>query len=131
MSFTAWDRGRGIRQLRVVQPDGFDQSGNAAFVLGSDNAGVLEQIVNGDFICVRRIVDLTGVNFIRARFRLRAPSVDPPLGLVWRASITIDCIEESVVNLRTTRTRDVLDMAAHISKLTGDHLVGFKLELSQ
>jgi len=131
MSFTAWDRGRGVRQLRVVQPNGFPQSGNAAFVLGSDDPGYYEQIVRGDFVQVYRSVDLTAVNFVRARFRLRGPSADPPAGLIWIASITIDLVDETTITVPTARTRDLVDLVAHVSKLTGDHLVGFKLELSE
>ncbi len=119
-----------MRQLRVVQPDGFDQTGTAAFVLGSDEAGYQERLVRGDFVQVyQQGVDLTNINFVRARFRLRGPAADPPASLVWRASVTIDFVDEAATALLAGRTRDVVDLAAHVSKLSGNHTIGFKLEL--
>lgn len=132
MSFSAWDRGRGDRQLRVVEPIGFEQTGDAAFVLGSDTPGVFERIAINDFVHVLRPVDLSGQSFVRARFRLRgAESFIPgPPDHYFFLSITVDYEDVVTARVPQGRTREVADLAAPVSKLFGTHIVGFKLELT-
>ena len=103
MAFTPFDAALGTRQGRL-EPAGFEPtSGDFAFVLGSDVPGHEHDFEIGDFAEVQQAVDLTSENFIRAR----------------KASMVA----------AAGRTRDRADMAANVSKLSGVHTVGLRLEL--
>lgn len=128
MSLTAWERGRGGRQLRVLDPQDFEQTDDAAFVLGSDVAGWIEELEPGDFVEVARSVDLTGYNFITALVNARAPATAPTSG-TWRASLKINGTVQTTEELRAGRTRRTIEMRAHVSKITGSQTVSFRLEL--
>lgn len=128
MAFTPFDAAMGSRQGRI-RPAGFDPtSGEYAFVLGSDATRHLHDFEIGDHAETQQNVDLTGQNLVRAKIRMRnAPEI--PAGVNWEASITIDGTRQTAMLLRPGRTRDRADMAANVSKLSGVHLVGLRLEL--
>lgn len=128
MAFTPFDAAIGTRQGRL-EPVGFEPtSGDFAFALGSDVPGHLHDFDIGDFSEVRQSVDLTSENFVRARIRLRNADV-VPAGVNWEASITIGGTKKASMLLPLGRERDRADMAANVSKLTGLHTVGLRLEL--
>jgi hypothetical protein len=122
-----FDRSLGIRQGRIT-PDGFEQTDDFAFVLGSDDPGYLGNLDPGDYAEVSQSVDLTGVNFIRARLRLRTPE-GMPSDRDWEASILIGGSKEATMVSPAGETRDRNDMAANVSKLAGFHTVAFRVEL--
>jgi len=128
MAFTPFDTALGTRQGRI-SPVGFTPtSGDFAFVLGSDADGDVHDFEIGDHAEVQQSVDVSAENFIRARLRLRNPS-QLPAGVGWQASITIDGAPGATMLLADGRSRDRADMAANVSKLTGNHVVGLRLEL--
>jgi len=128
MAFTPFDAALGTRQGRIA-PVGFTPtSGDFAFVLGSDVDGDVHDFEIGDHAEVQQSVDVTAENFIRARLRLRSPA-QLPAGVAWQAAITIDGVPASTMLLASGRSRDRADMAANVSKLTGNHVVGLRLEL--
>ena len=52
-----------------------------------------------------------------------------PAGVGWRASLRIDGGERASSLLVPGRVRDRVDLAANVSKLTGDHELAFRLEV--
>ena len=68
------------------------------------------------------------INLARLRANMRPPS-SVPAGVAWKASLRIDGVERASTLLDPGRTRDRIDLAANVSKLTGDHELGFRLEL--
>jgi len=128
MAFTPFNAALGTRQGRL-EPLGFEPtSGDFAFVLGSDVPGHIHDFELGDHAEVQQTVDLTAENFVRARIRLRNASA-LPAGVNWEASITVGGVKKSRMLLEPSRSRDRADMAANVSKLSGAHTVGLRLEL--
>lgn len=128
MAFTPFDAALGTRQGRLEPADFEPTSGDFAFVLGSDVPGHEHDFEVGDFAEAQQAVDLTSENFIRARVRLRNSSV-LPAGVTWEASITVGGVKKASMVASAGRTRDRADMAANVSKLSGVHTVGLRLEL--
>jgi hypothetical protein len=71
---------------------------------------------------------LTGVALMRALVRLRVPA-STPAGLTWEASLIVDGAKQARVRASPGRERLVTDLAANVSKLTGVHTIGVRLEL--
>ncbi|MBI3184819.1 MAG: hypothetical protein HYZ28_21995 [Myxococcales bacterium] len=128
MSLTAWDRELGTTQGRIA-PAGFaPPQGEFAFVLGRDLPGLRQKLDVGDFVEVRQTADLGDSKLVRLRARMRPP-VSLPAGLAWRTSLRIDGAERVSTFLPPGRIRDRVDLAANVSKLTGNHELAFRLEL--
>lgn len=128
MSFNAWTRLGGYESLRKENPSGFEQTDTAAFVLGIDAENVYEELDNGDYVEVSPNInpDLTGISFVRAHFLIRGPLTAPGTG-TWKFSILIDDVEHVAVDIPSGRARLLQDLRAHVSKLTGQHKVAFRL----
>ena len=128
MALVAWNRELGTTQGRIV-PQGYaPPSGSYAFVLGSDLPGLLQQLAVGDHAEVKQTASFGDINLVRLRARMR-PSTSVPAGVAWKASLRIDGTERTSTLLEPGRTRDRIDLAANVSKLVGDHELGFRLEL--
>ena len=128
MGFSAFNIDLGQTQGRL-RPEGFPPvTGEHAFVLGSDVPGHRHGLNPGDHAEVAQDVDCTGIDFIRARLRMRTPAT-MPAGFFWVASVRVDGAMHSSMLLDAGRTRDRADMAANVSKLSGIHQVAFRLEL--
>jgi hypothetical protein len=106
-------------------PAGF---GDVLFVLGDDAPGWTFELAQGDHAEVLQATDLTGLAFVRARLALRTPADVPP-GLAWEVSILIDGVKHARALGAAGRTRVLTDLAANVSKLSGVHTVGVRLEL--
>ncbi len=52
-----------------------------------------------------------------------------PAGLAWEASIIVDGSKLATMRARPGRERLVTDLAANVSKLSGLHAIGVRLEL--
>jgi hypothetical protein len=52
-----------------------------------------------------------------------------PPGLVWEASVVVDGQKRARLRCEAGRCRAVRDLAANVSKLSGLHQVGVRLEL--
>jgi phage tail-like protein len=129
MALSAFTRALGSTQGRIA-PRGFvPPEGEFAFVLGSDLPGVTQRLAVGDFAEVMQTADFGGANFVRFCTRLRPPAA-MPAGVFWKASVRVDGVERTSMPLVPSRTRDRLDLAADVSKLTGNHELAFRLELS-
>jgi hypothetical protein len=125
MALTAFTSrlGRGQGRLATSKATG----GDYAFVLGEDEPGRLFELGPGDHAEVTQSTDLTGVKLVRALLRLRVPASTPGArvgGLHRRRR------HEARAHAREAgRERLVTDLAANVSKLSGVHTVGVRLEL--
>ena len=126
MALTAFTSRMGQGQGRLATP--LATSGDYAFVLGDVEPGRLFELAPGDWAEVTQSTDVTGVKLLRALLRLRVPS-STPAGLAWEASLVVDGAKYASVRARPGRERLVTDMAANVSKLSGVHTVGVRLEL--
>jgi hypothetical protein len=126
VALTAWDRELGTTQGRIA-PEGFTPpEGTFAFVLGRDLPGLAQKLEVGDFVEVKQTADFGDAKVVRLRARMRPPA-SVPAGVGWRASLRIDGAERASALLVPGRDRDRIDLAANVSKLTGDHELGFRL----
>ncbi len=116
--------GRGQGRLLTTK----STSGDYVFVLGDDDEGRFFELAPGDHVDVTQTVDLTNVTLVRALLRLRAPASTPP-GLAWETSLVVDGAKLARMRARRGRERLATDLAANVSKLTGAHVIGVRLEL--
>lgn len=126
MALTAFTSRIGRGQGRLATPKA--TGGEYAFVLGDDEAGRLFELEPDDHAEVTQQTDLTGVMLVRALLRLRVPA-STPAGLAWEASILVDGTKLARMQARPGRERLVTDLAANVSKLSGLHTIGVRLEL--
>lgn len=103
-------------------------SGDYVFVLGDDEPGRLFELAPGDHAEVTQDTDLTGVMLVRTFLRLRVPA-STPAGLAWEASIVVNGTKFARMRAKPGRERLVTDLAANVSKLSGLHTIGVRLEL--
>jgi hypothetical protein len=113
----------GEGQGRVLAPDG-----TVAFVLGDVEAGRSYELVPGDRVDVTQSLDVTDVAFVRAQLSLRCPPT-LPAELAWEASVVVDGVARASMRVVAGRTKRTTDLAANVSKLTGMHEVGVRLQL--
>lgn len=129
MSLTVWNRAMGTLQGRLV-PRGFvPPEGSFAFVLGCDLPGFTGRVEVGDFVEVRQQASFGEAKLLRLRAQLRPPTT-VPAGILWRFAIRIDGVERVAAMLMPGRTRDRLDLAVNVSKLTGEHELALRLALA-
>jgi len=98
------------------------------FVLGEDEPGRFFDLAAGDHAELVQDTDLTDVSLVRAHLRLRVPASLPSTH-GWEASIVVDGVKVARATCRAGRERLLTDLAANVSKLTGLHEVGVRLEL--
>lgn len=128
MELTAFDRRLGTGQGRIEPAGATPASGEFAFVLGDDEAGHLFDLAPSDRAEVVQDVDLTGVDLVRAQLRLRVPA-GLLEDLAWEASIVVGGVKRATAQARPGHDRKLTDLAANVSKLSGVHSVGVRLEL--
>ena len=128
MALTAFTSRLGLGQGRIRPQRAAPASGEYLFVLGDEEPGRRFELASGDFAEVTQAVDVTGVDLVRTALRLRVPSA-APAGLAWEASLVVNGVKYARCLGRTGRERLVGDMAANVSKLSGIHSVGVRLEL--
>jgi hypothetical protein len=126
MALTAFTSRLGQGQGRLETPKA--ASGACAFVLGDVEPGRVFELVAGDHADVTQSADLTGVNLVRAYLRLRAPE-NVPAGLAWEAALIVDGVALARMRSKPGLERVVTDLAANVSKLSGVHVVGVRLQL--
>ena len=108
--------------------EGQGRLGPGVFVLGHDEPGRTFELGHGDRVEVTQVVDLTGVTLVRTSMKVRTPKRMPP-GFAWEVSIVVNRVKYASVTLRPGSERSLDDLAVHVSKLTGQHSVGVRLEL--
>jgi len=126
MALSAFTSRLGLGQGRLLTSKA--TGGDYAFVLGEDEQGRFFELGPGDHAEVTQSTDLTGVKLVRALLRLRVPA-STPVGLAWEASLVIDGTKLASMRAKLGRERLVTDLAANVSKLSGAHSVGVRLEL--
>jgi hypothetical protein len=115
----------GVGQGRIVAADG-----TVSFVLGDAEAGHRYDLAAGDHVEVTQTLDVTGVAVVRAALHSRVPQGLAP-DLVWEASVIVDGVPHARATCEAGRSRDLLDLAANVSKLTGLHDIGVRLSLTK
>jgi hypothetical protein len=125
VALTAFTARLGTSQGRVRAEGGAQ---DFVFVLGDQEQGRLAELAPGDYVEVTQSTDLTGVGFIRAQMRLRVPATVPS-GFAWEAAIIVDGAKRAMVRGRPGGSREITDLGANVSKLSGPHTVGVRLEL--
>jgi hypothetical protein len=128
VALTAWNRELGTTQGRIDPRGWTPPQGAFAFVLGRDLPGLRQALEVGDFAEVKQTADFGDAKLVRLRARMRPPR-EVPAGVAWKASLRIDGAERASQILVPGRTRDRIDLAANVSKLSGDHELSFRLEL--
>ena len=126
MALTAFTSRLGRGQGRLATPKA--TGGDYAFVLGDDEPGRFFELAPGDHAEVTQNTDLTGVMLVRALLRLRVPA-STPAGFAWEASLVVDGNKLARMRAQPGRERLVTDLAANVSKLSGLHAIGVRLEL--
>ena len=122
MEYDAFSARLGLSQGRIEIDD------DHVFVLGDDRTGYLHDLKADDFSEVIQDSDLTDVDLVRADLTLRVPDSLPP-ELLWEASIVVSGNKLATATGRPGRTRQISDLAANVSKLSGPHQVGVRLQL--
>lgn len=128
MEFDAFTSRLGFGQGRIRPTTIPAGAGEYAFVLGDDEPGRFFDVSTGDHAEVTQVVDLTDVDLVRAHLVLRIPVMSVP-ELVWEASILVDGVKLARASAKPGRTRELTDLAANVSKFTGSHTLGVRLEL--
>ena len=128
MELDAFTNRMGLGQGRIQPQGAIAPSGDYVFVLGDDEPGRFFELDAGDQAEVVQDTDLTSVDLVRAWLRLRVPA-GLVVGLAWEASITVDGAKAARATCPAGRERVLTDLAANVSKLSGTHQVGVRLEL--
>jgi hypothetical protein len=108
--------------------EGQGRLSTGVFILGDNEPGRFFELAVSDHVEVTQSVDVTDSALVRCAFKLRVPDVIPS-GLAWEVSILVDGKKYASLRARAGRERIVTDLAANVSKLTGVHVVGVRLEL--
>ncbi len=98
------------------------------FVLGSIEAGCYHELVLNDGAKLVQEVDLTNVDLIRVNWDIRIPD-STPAGYAWEISVLVDDTEKARLTCPPGTRRNLNDLAANVSKITGHHLVGIGIRL--
>ncbi|MGN6107485.1 MAG: hypothetical protein ACTHU0_20415 [Kofleriaceae bacterium] len=128
MELDAFSSRLGVSQGRVRRSTSSPAEDRWAFVLGDDQAGYYAELGVGDGAEVAQDVDLTGLALVHAQVTFRAPA-GMPTALAWQVSLTVDGVRHGTTTAASGRTRVLGDLAANVSKLSGVHRVGVRLEL--
>lgn len=128
MALTAFTSRLGVAQGRLLAAASSESDSDYVFVLGERDRGRLFNLAPGDRAEVTQAVDLTGVVLVRAALSLDVPE-SVPVGLAWEASLVVDGVKFATARARRGRRRALTDLAANVSKATGVHTVGVRLEL--
>ena len=128
MELDAFTSRLGLGQGRIAPINAAPASGDYVFVLGEDEPGRFFELAPGDHAEVVQDTDLTGITLVRTHLRLHVPS-NLLETLVWEVSIIVDGVKAARATCHAGRKRLLTDLAANVSKLTGLHEVGVRLEL--
>lgn len=102
--------------------------GDHVFVLGYQLPGLFHRFSLGDFAQIEQTEDFGSTNIVRVVAIVRSTDAMPG-GLAWQFSLMIDGAEYVSRILEAGRGRRLVDMAANVSKLVGNHDLGFRIEL--
>ena len=128
MELNAFTARLGIGQGRIHPQNTVPLSGDYVFVLGEDEPGRLFELADGDYAEVLQDVDITEQDLIRSNIHLRVPA-NLPANYAWEVAIVVDGTKLTTTTCLAGRERNITDLAANVSKMTGIHQVGVRLEL--
>lgn len=112
--------------LRIAPVGWTPIDGSFVLTLGSDTAGRLFDFVDGDSIEVAQNGDFETDRFFSLTTHIRGPE-SMPTGTRWIAEILIDSVVYAQREILPGREKDLFDMAANVSRFTGDHVLSFRL----
>ena len=125
---TPFEARTGLSQGRLPWANPPVTESGQVVVLGSSEPGWCYDLEVGDRVELTQPCDVTAVDIIRTRLRLRVLD-GLPAGLAWEVSILIDGDQVARTTCGPGRERLLTDLAANVSKLAGVHYVGLRLEL--
>jgi hypothetical protein len=128
MSLDAFSASLGQHQGRIRPSHGAPVSGEFSYVLGNEEPGWFFDLAVGDGAELVQQADLTSVGILRLKVRMSVPA-SLPSSLAWEISILIDGVKAARARCQAGRARVLSDLAANVSKLTGTHEIGVRLEL--
>jgi sporulation-control protein spo0M len=123
MDLTAFNSRLGISQGRIP----LDET-DFVFVLGDDVPGYFHNLEGGDHAQVVQDIDLTDINIVQTELTVKVPD-STPLTIGFELSIVVDNAKMATTVCLTGQERRITDLTANVSKLTGVHSVGVRLEV--
>ncbi len=127
--FTA-DGLEGGAEPQEVGPQGLIAApeGEHVFCLGYELAGLFHRFAVGDFSQIEQAEDFGATNIVRVIALIRSTDTMPS-NLAWRFSLLLDDVIYTSRVLEAGRDRALVDVAANVSKLAGNHTLAFRLDL--
>lgn len=102
--------------------------GEHVFCLGYELAGLFHRFAAGDFSQIEQDEDFGATNIVRVVALIRSTDAMPST-LAWRFSLLLDGVIYTSRILEPGRDRVLVDIAANVSKLVGNHTLAFRLDL--
>ena len=119
----------GDAQLRIVPIHNPQIEGLWLFMLGTDVPNQRWPLKLGDKIEVLQAVDVTSINFLRARMELRGPAI-LPASRKWKVSFNVNLVERAQFDIVAGTSKSIRDVTANVAGLTGNQTISFELELA-
>ena len=95
------------------------------FVLGGEDRRLFHELSPGDHAELVQQVDLTDADLVRMEGTIEVPEGGP----AWEVSVIVDGVKGTTRTVDAGGTRRLTDLCANVSKLTGVHEVGVRLEM--
>ena len=130
MELDAFTARLGVGQGRIEPTNAIPLSGDYVFVLGEDEPDRFFELAPGDYAEVVQDVDLTEHDLVRTNLHLRVPA-SLQAEYEWKVAIIVDGSKLAKATCLAGRERNITDLAANVSKMTGVHQVGVRLELME
>jgi hypothetical protein len=122
-SFDAFSARLGLSQGRIEE-----ETEDHVFVLGDIEPGYFHDLEPGDRAEVVQETDLTDIHLVRTGLKMSVPE-NLPSSLTWEVSIIVDGTKRARATCPSGRAREITDLAANVSKMSGVHSVGVRLQL--
>lgn len=123
MELTAFNSRLGLSQGRIPTDDT-----DFVFVLGDDVPGYFHNLEGGDYAQVVQDLDLTDVNIVQTELTVEVPDSTPET-IGFELSIVVDEMKMATTVCFRGQKRRITDLTANVSKSTGIHTVGVRLEV--
>ena len=124
MDLTAFNSRLGISQGRIP----LEETDEFVFVLGDDVPGYVYNLESGDHAQVVQEIDLTDIGIVQSELSVRIPDSTPDT-VGFELSIVVDNVKMATTICLTGQGRRITDLSANVSKSTGVHTVGVRLEI--
>lgn len=123
MNLAAFNSRLGMSQGRIP----LDET-DCVFVLGDDVPGYFHTLEKGDYAQVIQDIDLTDINVVQTELTVKVPDSTPST-IGFELSIVVDDTKMATTICLTGQDRRITDLTANVSKSTGVHSVGVRLEV--